>query len=55
MVAARWAGDLEGLWAVSTGLRERMRVSPLSDGKRFIRRLEEAYRAMWHRFVTSGK
>ncbi len=48
-LAARWAKDLEGLGQLRSGLRERMRRSPVCDGVRFTRRLEEAYRAMWRR------
>jgi predicted O-linked N-acetylglucosamine transferase (SPINDLY family) len=50
--AARWATDLEGLGRLRAGLRERMRVSPLCDGARFTRRLEEAYRALWRRWCA---
>jgi predicted O-linked N-acetylglucosamine transferase (SPINDLY family) len=48
-MAARWAKNLEGLAQLRSGLRERMLRSPIRDGARFTRRLEEAYRAMWRR------
>ena len=31
-------------------LRERMRRSPLMDGRRFARNMEQAYRLMWRRW-----
>jgi predicted O-linked N-acetylglucosamine transferase (SPINDLY family) len=48
-LAVRWANDLEGLSRLRSGLRERMRRAPVCDGEGFTRRLEEAYRTMWHR------
>lgn len=48
-LAVHWAKDLEGLGQLRSGLRERMRRSPVCDGARFTRHLEEAYRAMWRR------
>jgi predicted O-linked N-acetylglucosamine transferase (SPINDLY family) len=54
-LASRWAGDLEGLRAVRAGLRDRMRDSPLCNGERFTRRLEDAYRAMWRRFCLGSR
>jgi predicted O-linked N-acetylglucosamine transferase (SPINDLY family) len=46
-LAVRWAKDLEGLGRLRSGLRQRMRLSPLGDGERFTQRLGEAYRLMW--------
>jgi predicted O-linked N-acetylglucosamine transferase (SPINDLY family) len=51
-VAVRWANDVEGLGRLRSGLRERMRASPVCDGERFTRRLEEAYRDMWRRWCA---
>jgi predicted O-linked N-acetylglucosamine transferase (SPINDLY family) len=48
--AASWTGRLDELAALRVGLRERMRISPLCDGKRFTRELETAYRDMWERY-----
>jgi predicted O-linked N-acetylglucosamine transferase (SPINDLY family) len=49
-LAANWADDLERLQALRGSLRERMRQSPLMDGKRFARCVEQAYRHMWRRW-----
>jgi predicted O-linked N-acetylglucosamine transferase (SPINDLY family) len=51
-LAVRWAKDLKALGRLRSGLRERMRNSPLCDSAGFTRRLEEAYRAMWHRWCA---
>jgi len=49
-IAVRLAGDLPGLAKLSAGLRERMRASPLMDGKQFARDVESSYRGMWRSF-----
>jgi predicted O-linked N-acetylglucosamine transferase (SPINDLY family) len=46
-LAKRWAGDLPGLGALRQTLRQRMLGSPLTDGPRFTRNIEAAYRSMW--------
>jgi predicted O-linked N-acetylglucosamine transferase (SPINDLY family) len=51
-LAVRWVKDLEGLGRLRAGLREWMRRSPVCDGARFTRRLEEAYRGMWQRWCA---
>jgi protein O-GlcNAc transferase len=48
-MALRQAGELDRLGELRSQLRDRMRAS-LCDGQRFTRELEEAYRAMWHRW-----
>src|SRR5205823_7457104 len=49
-LVARWAGDLDRLGKLRGSLRERMRQSPLMDGQRFARNMEQAYRHMWRRW-----
>ena len=51
-VAARWVGDVDRLARLRTGLREKMRTSPLCDGAAFTRSLEEAYRTIWRRWCN---
>ena len=46
-IAADWAADLPRLAQLRGSLRERMEKSPLMDGKRFARSVENAYRIMW--------
>jgi predicted O-linked N-acetylglucosamine transferase (SPINDLY family) len=49
-IAVRLAGDLPRLQELRATLRDRMRASPLMDGKRFAVHMEEAYRQMWRRW-----
>lgn len=56
--AVRAAADLAGLTRVRAELRERMRASPLMDGRRLARSVEAAYREFWRRWVegsTAGR
>jgi protein O-GlcNAc transferase len=46
-IAKTLAGDLAGLARIRSGLRDRMRNSPLMDAKRFAADMENAYRQMW--------
>lgn len=48
--AVSLAHDLAHLESIRSGLRERMRTSPLCDVLRFTGTLEEAYRSMWCRW-----
>jgi predicted O-linked N-acetylglucosamine transferase (SPINDLY family) len=54
-LVASWAGDLSRLQQLRACLRERMRQSPLMDGKRFARHMEEAYRHMWQRWCRGDR
>jgi predicted O-linked N-acetylglucosamine transferase (SPINDLY family) len=47
------ATDLASLAELRLSLRERMRRSPLIDGRSLTRRLEAAYRRMWTRWCES--
>ena len=46
-IAARLAGDLPGLAAMRAGMRNRLRASPLTDGRAGARALQSALRRMW--------
>ena len=48
-IAAELAGDFNGRSELRRTLRDRMRRSPLMDGRRFARNVEAAYRWMWQR------
>jgi predicted O-linked N-acetylglucosamine transferase (SPINDLY family) len=49
--AVELANDPNRLACLRGGLRERMRASPLCDGRQFTRQLEAAYRDIWLRWV----
>jgi len=49
-IALELAGDLPRLGELRKGLRDRMKGSPLMDGRRFARNMEMAYREMWKTF-----
>jgi predicted O-linked N-acetylglucosamine transferase (SPINDLY family) len=51
-LAARLARDPGRLQELRGSLRERMKQSPLMDGKRFAQHMEKAYRQMWHRWCA---
>src|SRR5262249_23721203 len=49
-LAARLAGDLPRLQELGRTWRQRLQQSPLMDGNRFARHVEQAYRYMWRRW-----
>jgi predicted O-linked N-acetylglucosamine transferase (SPINDLY family) len=51
--AVRLAGNPAELAELRGGMRHRMRSSPLMDGPSFTASLEDAYRAMWRRWVEA--
>lgn len=53
-VAMRLSADLERLSALRTELRSRMAGSPLMDGPRFTKNLEEACLTMWKEWCIKG-
>jgi len=56
-IALQLAGDPARLARLRSTLRERVMRSPLMDGGKASRNLEDAYRSMWTRFVggSDGK
>ena len=46
-IAVQWAADLPRLRAVRAELRQRLRASPLMDGKQYAADVDAAYRQMW--------
>jgi predicted O-linked N-acetylglucosamine transferase (SPINDLY family) len=46
-IAVALANDLPRLAQLRSGLRQRMRISPLMDAPRFTRNLEAAFMQMW--------
>jgi predicted O-linked N-acetylglucosamine transferase (SPINDLY family) len=51
--AVEWAGNPDKLAELRGQLRQRVKASPLCDGKAFTHGLEEAYRTMWRRWVSA--
>jgi len=52
-IAAGLARDLDHLAELRSGLRERLRASPLCDGPGFAHAMEGAYRDMWRRWCET--
>jgi predicted O-linked N-acetylglucosamine transferase (SPINDLY family) len=51
--AASFAGDIDSLAKLRSGMRERMRASPIMDEQGFANDVENAYREMWQRWCVS--
>ncbi|MBI5912155.1 MAG: tetratricopeptide repeat protein [Betaproteobacteria bacterium] len=51
-IAVALAHDHTRLAALRAGLRERMRASPLTDGRSYARALEAAYRGIWRTWCS---
>jgi len=47
------AQDIDALAQVRSGLRKRMAASPLCDGGRLAREVEQAYRRMWQNWCSA--
>jgi protein O-GlcNAc transferase len=45
--AVRWGRDPDALWALKSGLRERLLASPLCNAPRFALHFEQCLRALW--------
>jgi protein O-GlcNAc transferase len=54
-LGAQLAGDLPRLQELRGTLRQRMQKSPLMDGRRFARHVEQAYRQMWRRWCQQTR
>jgi predicted O-linked N-acetylglucosamine transferase (SPINDLY family) len=54
-IAVDLAGDRAKLQTLHSGLRERMRRSPLMDALGFARGIEQAYRTMWRQWCDRGR
>jgi predicted O-linked N-acetylglucosamine transferase (SPINDLY family) len=50
--AVKFSGDLELLSELRSGMRDRMRRSPVMDEKGFAGDVEDAYRRMWRLWVA---
>ena len=51
-IAEELANDLPRLVALRRGMRERLKNSPLMNVTRFTKNLEEAYEAMWKKYLA---
>ena len=54
-IASALAEDFPRLAELRAGLRDRVRRSPISDGAKFARDVEAAYRKMWHTWSGSRR
>jgi predicted O-linked N-acetylglucosamine transferase (SPINDLY family) len=54
-IAEQLAGDLPRLQELRATLRNRMRASPLMDGKRFAVHMEQTYRQIWRKWCHENR
>jgi predicted O-linked N-acetylglucosamine transferase (SPINDLY family) len=54
-IAAGLAGDTTRLHDLRQALRQRLQASPLMDGERFARNVEDAYRWMWQTWCRQAR
>jgi hypothetical protein len=52
---APWGAEAGRLADPRAGLRERLRASPLCDGRGFTGGLEATYRTLWRRWCAWGR
>ena len=52
--AVALAGNLDLLDALHRELRDRMKASPVMDQERYIREMEECYRAIWNAWESEN-
>jgi len=48
------ANDVPRLAALRSGLRERLKNSPLMNVTRFTKNLEEAYQVIWKKYLSES-
>ncbi len=53
-IAVRFANDLPRLAEIRAGMRQRLLASPLLDAAGYTKKLEAAYRQVWHKWCESG-
>jgi predicted O-linked N-acetylglucosamine transferase (SPINDLY family) len=51
-IARQWAHDLHALARLRGALRQRLEASPVCDGKRYARELEDAYTRTWQEWCA---
>ncbi|HMD54766.1 MAG TPA: tetratricopeptide repeat protein [Phycisphaerae bacterium] len=53
-ITVKLANDLPRLKKLRSGLRQRIKKSPLMDAERFAKNIEAAYRDIWRRYAAKG-
>jgi predicted O-linked N-acetylglucosamine transferase (SPINDLY family) len=52
-IAVNLARDLDKLAAIRSTMRKKLEASPAMDEQAFVKRMETAYRQMWHRYCET--